>query len=64
MGDTPGISWSSILRGATQLKAELVDSTLVACGDEPLPLPALIAQRSNDPHDSQFYDSFAVQHGA
>ena len=64
MGETPGISWASILKDATQLKAELVDSTLVACGDELLPLPARIAQRSNDPHDSLFYDSFAVQHGA
>jgi|AntAceMinimDraft_1070359.scaffolds.fasta_scaffold759532_1 hypothetical protein len=64
MDDSPSLSWSSILKDATQLKAELADSILVACGDEPLPLPALVAQRSNDPHDSLFYDSFAVQHGA
>jgi hypothetical protein len=57
------LSWNAVLREAMTQRQELADTMVIACGDQGLPLPALIAQRKQDPHDSLFYDSFTVQHG-
>ena len=55
------LSWGTLL-SQTMKSAELGEATIVSCGDAPLPLPALVQQRLQDPHASSFYDSFAVQH--
>jgi hypothetical protein len=57
------LSWESVLREAMSQRHEMVDATIISCGDETLSLPVLVAQRKQDPHNSTYYDSFAVQHG-
>jgi hypothetical protein len=61
--DKKMLGWDKVLKDAMSQRQDLNNSTIISCGDFPLPLPALIAQRNDDPHDSTFYDSFAVQHG-
>lgn len=56
------LSWGTVLREATLEHRDMHDSLIVSCGDV-LPLPVLAEQRKLDPHDSKFYDSFAVEHG-
>jgi len=60
--DKKTLSWKVVLREAMKQRQEMTDTTVLACGDENLPLPSLIAQRKQDPHESTFYDSFLVQH--
>lgn len=57
------LTWDSVLKEQLGQNQDLSNSTLISCGALPLPLPALIAQGIDDPHDSSFFDSFAVQHG-
>lgn len=61
--ETMALTWDNVLKEQLGQNQDLKNSTIISCGDLSLPLPALIAQSLDDPHDSTFFDSFAVQHG-